>query len=132
MDVTNFYNYGTMNEVEAGATQINNYYNTPAEPPSEEAADVPEKLATDDARKLMERLVDGGFLDDAWQPKGLSGTERSLIAKAVSERLRINEVWQVFGRLWNEKPETLRGYLNKALDQKKSLDFQEKIIKAFV
>jgi len=26
MEVTNFYNYGTMNEVEAGATQINNYY----------------------------------------------------------------------------------------------------------
>lgn len=26
MEVTNFYNYGVMNEVEAGATQINNYY----------------------------------------------------------------------------------------------------------
>ena len=26
MQVTNFYNYGTMNEVEPGATQINNYY----------------------------------------------------------------------------------------------------------
>ena len=26
MEVTNFYNYGTMNEVEAGATQINNYF----------------------------------------------------------------------------------------------------------
>ena len=26
MEVTNFYNYGTMNEVEAGATQINYYY----------------------------------------------------------------------------------------------------------
>ena len=43
---------------------------------------------------------------------------------------KINEVWQVFGKLWDERPETLRGYLNKALDQKKSLDFQEKIIKA--
>ena len=28
MTVTNFYNYGTMNQVEAGATQINNYYGT--------------------------------------------------------------------------------------------------------
>jgi len=26
MEVTNFNNYGTYNEVEAGATQINNYY----------------------------------------------------------------------------------------------------------
>lgn len=32
MDVTNFYNYGTMNQVEAGATQINHYhYNGEAE-----------------------------------------------------------------------------------------------------
>ena len=92
MDVTNFYNYGTMNQVEEGATQINNYYNTPAEPPVEKTTEVPEKLGTDKARELMERLVDGGFLDDTWQPKGLSGTERSLIAKAVSERLKINEV----------------------------------------
>jgi hypothetical protein len=28
MDITNFYNYGTMNQVEPGATQINNYYGT--------------------------------------------------------------------------------------------------------
>ena len=26
MTVTNFYNYGTMNQIEAGATQTNNYY----------------------------------------------------------------------------------------------------------
>ena len=47
--------------------------------------------------------------------------------KAVSNRLNINEVWQVFGELWNEKPETLRSYLNKALDQKKSLKFQDRL-----
>ena len=33
----------------------------------------------------------------------------------------------VFGQLWNEKPETLRSYLNKALEQKKSLEFQERL-----
>lgn len=88
---------------------------------------IPEKLMTDEARMLMARLVEGGFLDDAWQPAGLSGSERSLLAKAVSERLEINDRWQVFGKLWGEKPQTLRGYLNKALEQKKSLEFQEKI-----
>ena len=31
MEVTNFYNYGVMNEVEAGATQINNFYGKHAE-----------------------------------------------------------------------------------------------------
>ena len=31
MEVTNFYNYGTMNQVEPGATQINNYYGSEKE-----------------------------------------------------------------------------------------------------
>ena len=69
--------------------------------------------------------MDAGLLNEDWQPLDLSGTERALVAKAVSEHLNINEVWQVFGQLWGEKPETLRSYLNKALDQKKSLKFQD-------
>ena len=74
---------------------------------------------------LLHDMVDAGLLNDDWQPLDLSGTERALVAKAVSEHLKINEVWQVFGQLWDEKPETLRSYMNKALDQKKSLKFQD-------
>ena len=91
--------------------------------------EVPERLTTADAEELMEDLVDAGILHNNWQPNGLSGTERALVAKAVCDRLEIKEVWQVFGRLWNEKPETLRSYLNKALEQKKSLEFQDKLQK---
>ena len=45
--MTNFYNYGTMNKVEAGATQINNYYGSreAEKEPVEEAADE-EKTST--------------------------------------------------------------------------------------
>lgn len=89
--------------------------------------DVPEKLKTDEAKELMEGLVDEGLLSKSWQPLNLSGTERALVAKAVCEHLNINEVWQVFGQLWDKKPETLRSYLNKALDQKKSLEFQDRL-----
>jgi hypothetical protein len=32
------------------------------------------------------------------------------LARTVSEHLNINDVWQVFGQLWDEKPETLRSY----------------------
>lgn len=91
--------------------------------------EVPERLTTADAEELMADLVDAGILHNNWQPNGLSGTERALVAKAVCDRLEIKEVWQVFGRLWNEKPETLRSYLNKALEQKKSLEFQDKLQK---
>lgn len=122
--------------IEAGGVKnvTNNYYGAPQAPEGDagdmvvdDAHDVPERLQTDEAEALMERLVDAGLLTDGWQPDGLSGTERALVAKAVCERLRINEVWQVFGQLWNEKPETLRSYLNKALEQKKSLAFQDRL-----
>ena len=89
--------------------------------------EVPEKLNTNEAKEVMADLVDAGLLKENWQPNGLSGTERALVAKTVCEQLEINEVWQVFGQLWGEKPETLRSYLNKALDQKKSLKFQDRL-----
>ena len=88
---------------------------------------VPAVLKTEEAEELMGDLVEAGVLTEGWQPVGLSGSERALVAKAVCDRLDIKEVWQVFGQLWNEKPETLRSYLNKALDQKKSLAFQERL-----
>ena len=94
-----------------------------------DAADTPERLRSEGAEELMEQMVDEGLLTEEWQPAGLSGTERALVARAVCERLGINEVWQVFGSLWNEKPETLRGYFNKALEQRKSLEFQERLKK---
>lgn len=84
-------------------------------------------LKTEEAEELMGCLVEAGVLDGSWQPVKLSGSERALVAKAVCDRLDIKEVWQVFGLLWNEKPETLRSYLNKALEQKKSLEFQERL-----
>lgn len=100
--------------------------------PSEEcvqATEMPACLTTKEAEQLMKDLVEEGILDENWQPKKLSGSERALVAKAVCERLCVNDVWRVFGQLWNEKPETLRAYFNKALEQKKSLDFQEKLKK---
>ena len=89
--------------------------------------EVPERLKTEEAEELMEDLVDAGMLTEDWQPDGLSGPERALVAKAVCDRLEVNEVWQLFGQLWGEKPETLRAYYNKAMEQKKSLKFQDRL-----
>ena len=119
--------------IEAGGVKnvTNNYYgeHLPESEPNDlrldSDNDVPEKLKTEEAEEIIEDLVDAGILNEDWQPNHLSGTERALVAKTVSNHLHINEVWQVFGQLWNEKPETLRSYLNKALEQKKSLEFQE-------
>jgi len=88
---------------------------------------IPERLNTEEAVELMDNLVDAGMLTENWQPNGLSGTERALVAKTVCDRLEVNEVWQLFGQLWGENPETLRAYYNKAMNQKKSLKYQDKL-----
>lgn len=121
--------------IESGGVKnvTNNYYD--GRQPESEGKDmqlkaetkVPERLKTEEAEELMEDLVDAGMLTDDWQPDGLSGPERALVAKAVCDRLKVNEVWQLFGQLWGEKPETLRAYYNKAMEQKKSLNFQDRL-----
>jgi len=88
-------------------------------------AEIPAPLATERAVLLMKRLESAGWVDGRWQPRGLSCSEQALTAKVVSERLGINDVWQVFGALWKVKPSTLRAYFNRALTQRKSLRFQD-------
>ena len=99
--------------------------------PCEDGAEKPKELKGEQAEALMERLVEAELLDDGWQPVGLSGAEKALVARAVGERLGIHEVWQVFGRLWNVKPESLRAFFNRALEQRKSLGFQDRLKKLF-
>jgi cytidylate kinase len=88
---------------------------------------VAEPLESEQAEKMKAALTEAQLLTDDWQPNALSGTERGLLAKTLSERLGIKDVWKVFGQLWNEKPETLRRNFNKALEQRKSLDFQDRL-----
>ena len=93
-----------------------------------DAKNVPEALKSEEAQNLKKKLVDANLLTEDWQaPKKLSGPERALMARAICEYLEIKNVWQMFGRLWNENPETLRSYSNKAFDQKKTLEFQDKL-----
>lgn len=124
--------------IEAGGVKnvTNNYYEK--SPATEEGEDhvmaddeLPEQLKGERAEELMERLVEAELLDDGWQPVGLSGAEKALVARAVGERLGIHEVWQVFGCLWNVKPESLRAFFNRALEQRKSLGFQDRLKKLF-
>jgi len=121
--------YEVANVEEGGiGIQINNGNSAKASSTPEVAGGVvPERLNTEEAEELMDKLVDAGMLTEEWQANGLSCSERALLAKNVCDKLKINDVWQVFGMLWNERPETLRSYFNKALDQKKSLKYQDKL-----
>lgn len=85
-----------------------------------------EVLMTEKARGLMESLVKAGMLDGKWQPVKLSYAKRGELAMQLALRLDINDVWQVFGKLWNMKPESLRAAFNKGREQKANSAFQER------
>ncbi|MBQ9230197.1 MAG: hypothetical protein IJ190_03340 [Prevotella sp.] len=88
---------------------------------------IPEQLQTGEAKELLGKFINSRLLTEDLQPIDLSKPEQALLAKFISEKLEINDVWQVFGELWKMKTETLRTYFNRALEQRKSLKFQDKI-----
>lgn len=87
---------------------------------------IPE-LSTSQACTLMNKLVKAGILDEAFQPIGLSGSEKGILANLLALRLDIKNLWQVFGALWNMKPDTLRSAYNKGMNLNKTMGFQDKI-----
>ena len=88
---------------------------------------LPTQLTTEEACELKEGLIEAGMIDENWQPVKLSGTEMALLAQKISDRLGVKDIWIFFGRLWNKKPETLRSFLYRAQEQRKSLDFQDRL-----
>jgi hypothetical protein len=72
--------------------------------------------------------ISAGLIDEVNQPT-VSRTEAALLANTIAERLGIKNKWKVFERLWQRK--NMRGDYNTALDQRKSLIFQEKLKSIF-
>lgn len=90
---------------------------------------LPAELRTSLADSLHERLMDNGLMDEDWQPVGLSNAQRGLLASYLSDKLGIANQWKVFSTLWGMKTESLRSAYNKALEQSKSLTFQDRLKK---
>ena len=105
------------------------YGHAPAGTDTEDAVEsfLPEELRTEEARELLNKFLVAGMLDHRAQPLKLSNTERGLLAKTLSDELDIEKTWKVFGECWGMNSETLRRAYNKALDQPKSLAFQDKM-----
>lgn len=92
-----------------------------AEAPEEEVAEVPEILTESE---LWEKVREAGLVDEDGQPT-VSRTEAALLADELAERLDISHKWKLFETLWHRN--NMRGDYNTALEQKKSLLFQEKL-----
>ena len=88
----------------------------------------PEVLATDEAMVLWKKVQKAGYVDEHYQPL-LSRTQAALLADAMAERLGIKEKWKVFGNLW--KRNNMRGDYTRAMNQRQSLGFQDKLKRLF-
>lgn len=97
---------------------------------SHTADTLPAELRTAQALALHEKLMGEGLMDEDWQPVGLSNAQRGLVASYLSDKLGITNQWKVFASLWGMKTENLRSAYNKALEQNKSLTFQDRLKKA--
>ena len=93
------------------------------ETPTAETA-LPEALSTEKAMALWEKVRKAGYVNANYQPL-ISRTQSALLADAMAERLGIREKWKVFEALWNRK-NMYRDYY-EALNQKKSLEFQDEL-----
>ena len=135
-----FYNYGTM----SGDVVNHNYAGSQHEAQgvsesraqgvsqheAQAAQDVPDIFTTSESMALMQKLIEHRFIDEALQPIALSWAERSILVDELSARLHISDKWQAFGALWHLKPQSLRSAYNKAMEQKKTSLFFDRIREA--
>ena len=86
-----------------------------------QASDVPEVLADSEQ---WQKVMQAGLVDADGQPT-VSRTEAAMIADMMADRLGIANKWKFFEQLWHRN--NMRGDYNTALDQRKTLKFQERL-----
>ena len=82
---------------------------------------IPEVLA---GSELWHKVQQAGLVDADGLPT-VSRPEAALLADMLAERLGIANKWKFFEKLWHRN--NMRGDYNTALDQRKSLEFQERL-----
>ena len=85
--------------------------------------DIPKVLAESE---LWKQVMEAGLVNEQGQPT-VSRSEAALLADMLASRLDIANKWKVFEKMWHRN--NMRNDYNTALDQKKSLAFQEKLKK---
>ena len=83
--------------------------------------EVPDVLA---CSELWERVKNEGLVDENNMPT-ISRPEAALLVDMLAEKLGIGNKWKLFEELWNRK--NMRNDYNTALEQRKSLKFQEEL-----
>ena len=87
----------------------------------------PAELQTPQAENLFEKLREAGMVDGQMQPLKLTNAEKGMLAFELAGRLGIQNQWQVFATLWGTTSGALRSAYNRAIEQRKTTQFIEKL-----
>ena len=87
----------------------------------------PVELQTQQAKVLFKKLREAGMMNEQMQPLNLSNAEKGILAFELATRLDIQNLWQVFSTLWGTTPGALRSAYNRAIEQRKTMLFIEKL-----
>jgi hypothetical protein len=96
---------------------------TAAVVPHDERVEIPDVLTQSEP---WQELVEAGLIDENGQPT-VSRPEAALMAYMLAGRLKIANKWKLFEQLWHRN--NMRNDYNTALNQRKSLEFQERMKK---
>ena len=89
-------------------------------------AELPEALATEEAKRLWDAAQNVGWVDECWQPK-LSRALSAVLADRMATLLDIKDKWKAFEGLWMRN--NMRSDYNYALNQKQYGEFYEKMLR---
>ena len=87
----------------------------------QQEGELPQVLAESE---LWQKVKEAGLVDEHAQPT-VSRTEAAIMADMLARRLGITNKWKMFEQLWHRN--NMRGDYNSALEQRKSLEFQERL-----
>ncbi len=98
---------------------------------------LPQKLSSEKAMRIWQKLQEANFVDEYFQPIGLTRTEVALLAEQITIQLAdendnlldIKE-WKPYETLWRRK--NMKADLRRALTQDKTSEFRDKIKRLFL
>ena len=105
--------------VDKGEVKLGNN-GAPAPAPAAEV-EIPKVLADSEQ---WQHVIQAGLVDANGQPT-VSRPEAALIADMLAEALGITNKWKFFEQLWHRN--NMRSDYNTALEQRKSLEFQDRL-----
>ena len=91
------------------------------------AARMSDELKGEKGQAVLKILQKHGLLDEKFYPLNLSSAESAVLAYQICITLDISEMWKVFSDLWETSPNALRAAYNRGMEQKKTIEFLDKI-----